>query len=124
MLTIRNEQLTAMGTARALNFADDMVQAVASHFSRQYARLGADETRALVHRTMARGAQHRIVTRGAIAVFIELVLEFGEQFKMSPDREIALKLLAHPTLPGQVKVQAMQDRLTARTGGRALIPAE
>lgn len=124
MLTIRRSQLEALGEHARAQFTAGLVAAIAHHYPRQCAKLGAEGTQALVERTIERAARHNIRTRGAVTAFVELVLEFGEEFRLSPDRKVALKLLAHPVLADAVKVQAIQDRLRERTGGRMVVPVD
>ena len=56
----------------------------------------------------------RIAARSlAVAVLIELMLDYGEGFEKSPDRDWAMKFLEHPELPAPVKVGVIRDRFAA-----------
>jgi hypothetical protein len=84
--------------------------------------MGEAGTRELTDRTLRAAANHGIENSGGILVLLDLQLQYGERFERSPDAEWARNMLAHPSLPGHIKMAAIQDRFDARTGGRKLVP--
>ncbi|HJZ59725.1 MAG TPA: hypothetical protein VKE74_32585 [Gemmataceae bacterium] len=123
MFVIREAQLEVLRRFAVDGFVDQMVGYVAAEFPRHYEVLGQEGTREFIRRVIRTAAGHGVTTIGAVAVLIELMLQFGERFERSPDRVWANNILAHPTLPDHVKVDAIRDRFVARTGGRVLVPA-
>ncbi|HBY59491.1 MAG TPA: hypothetical protein DEH78_06685, partial [Solibacterales bacterium] len=67
------------------------------------------------------GRTHGVVHQGGIAVLAELMIRFGTEFSRSPDKAWAWKMLAKPSLPGEVKVAALRERMEAATGGRRIV---
>ena len=121
MITVRDAQVAVFRQARIDAFVHDMVHYIAAEYPTHYARLGPAGTREFVTRTLASATRMGIELEGAAGVLIELWLMFGEQFERSPDRVWARKILAHPKLPDFVRVEAVQNRLLERTGGRVLV---
>ena len=121
MLVIRDAQMAVFARQAKGEFEDRMVSQIESGYPRHFARLGEAGARRFVQKAIAMGAANGISGEGSVAVLMELMLEFGEQFEMSPERAWARRMLAHPTLPGVVKVDVMRDRLTAATQGRTIV---
>ena len=121
MITVRESQFAALRQARIDAFVHDMVRYIAADYPTHYRHLGPDGTREFVIRTLASATRMGIELEGAAGVLIELWLMFGEQFERAPDRVWARKILAHPRLPDFIRVETVQDRLLAKTGGRVLV---
>lgn len=121
MLTIRDAQLAIFRQGQIRSFVDSMVAYIATEYPTHYARLGQAGTRGFVERTLEAARAMRIETQGAIGVLTELRLIYGEQLERAPDRQWAQKILVHKTLPDYIRVGAVQDRLSERTGGRVLV---
>jgi hypothetical protein len=124
VFVVRQAHLDAI---RRAAFADLEVRILAyllAHYPGGCAAIGDKAAvRAFVRRGMDRAIACNLDTAGAITVFFELLVQFGEQFERSPDRVWAMNILSHPTLPGYVKVGAIRDRFDETTGGRILLPA-
>lgn len=121
MLTIRAAQMAAFRESRVGDFVDGMTHYLATEYPRHWDRLGEVGMRSFVERSVATAAGMGIRLEGAVGALIELWLVYGERFERSPEREWVRNILAHPRLPDHVKVEAIQDRLDARTGGRVLV---
>jgi hypothetical protein len=119
--TIRDAQLAVFRQDRIRSFVDEMVAYIAREYPTHHARLGEAGTRAFVERAMDAARALRIQTQGAVGALVELRLMFGEQLERAPDRQWARKILAHKTLPDYIRVGAVQDRMSERTGGRVLV---
>jgi hypothetical protein len=124
MLTIRDSQLEALRQVRIQLFVDDMVAYLSGEYPTHCARLGPVKMRAFVERSIEAAEHLRIVTAGSVGVLTELRLVYGERLERAPDREWARNILAHPALPDYIRVGAVQDRLSERTGGRVLVAHE
>ena len=122
MLVIRTEQVAVFRADAQRRFAERMRAYIAEEYPARYQTLGDEGTRQLIQKGIEAGERHGIDTEGATAVLIELMLDFGERFERTPDRAWAERILARPDLPGQVKVTAVRERLTERTGGRPIVP--
>ena len=106
---------------RALQFNHHLVAYIAAEYPRHFSRLGADGTWAFVERAIEGAARLGITTAGAVGARAELWLIYGESLERAPDREWARNILAHKELPAHIKVEAIQNRLQEKTGGRALV---
>lgn len=82
------------------------------------------EARAFVGRVLTMAEAGNVRGMGAVTTLVDLMVEFGENFASSPDREWAVGLLGHPTLPDRVKVGMLAERLRARSGGRRVVTVE
>jgi hypothetical protein len=122
MLTIRNEQMSIFREGSVKRFEDEMVAAIAVDFEPKFELLGEFGVRALIRRAITAGEKMNIRNKGAVAILIELMVQFGEHFEHSPDRRWAEKILSHPTLPDYIRVDAARKRMTAQTQGRTLMP--
>lgn len=122
MLFIRESQIAALSSSRVQKFGDDLVDYLAAEYPTHCSRLDPAQIRAFVERSIAAAANLGVDTEGAIAVFTELRLVYGEDLERAPDREWARNILAHKQLPGYIKVEAVQTRLSERTAGRVLVP--
>jgi|SRR5580698_618850 hypothetical protein len=121
MLTIRRQQFEALEQASRRNFRDRATAHIAAEYPEYFSEAGEEGTRRLVLAGIEKAAAHGITTEGAVLVFIELMVEVGTDFGRSPDRNWVYKILAHPTLPGNCKVDAVQKRIRSRTQGRSIV---
>jgi hypothetical protein len=122
MLIVRKEQVAVFRADAQRRFAERMRAYIAEEHPRRYEALGEEGTKQLVQKGIETAAQYGIDAEGPTAVLIELMVSFGEKLERSPDRAWAEKILANPSLPDQVKVSAVRERLTERTGGRPIVP--
>lgn len=120
MLTIRNEQILQFRRAKVEEFVDSMCAYLAEEFPNWYEGTGEKGVRDFVRRNIERAKEHRVETKGAVAIFIDLTLQYGDSFERMPERAWALKTLTHPTIPDHVRMEEIQDRAQARTGGMKL----
>ena len=57
-------------------------------------------------------------------MLLQLVVAFGRNFELSPDRGWALEMLAHPTLPPSLKTGMLRERMMNRSQGRVVVRFE
>ena len=100
-----------------------LAEYLTGEYPAQVARMGADGLRALIRRARVAGQEFRIEGAGALAVWTELWLLFGDGLRRSPDRAWAERILRHEMLPDYVRVDQVRERLTSRTGGRVVAVA-
>ncbi len=120
MLTIRSAQLQALERDARERYVDRMVDSVAKDYPRQFEAMGATGTRDLVVHAIEKGRKNHVETEGGVAVLLQLMIEFGEDFENSPDKAWADEVLAHPKLPAQLKARLMRERMRARSHGRVV----
>lgn len=120
MLTIRSQQLLSFQENAREQFIDRMCAYTAEEHSEWHKRQGDAKAREFVTQCVERAKTHRIETKGAVAIYIDLTLQYGDDFDRSPDRAWAMKTLAHPALPDYVRMEAIQERLESKTQGRKL----
>jgi hypothetical protein len=53
---------------------------------------------------------------------MELMIQFEEEFQYSRDKTWADEILAHPTLPAQLKLTLMHKRMTEFSKGKVIVP--
>jgi hypothetical protein len=120
LLTIRYEQQLALERDLRERYIDRMVDSVAKDYPRQFDAMGSSGTRDLVGRAIKKGHANHVDTQGGVAVLLQLMIEFGEEFELSPDKAWADEVLAHASLPPQLRVRLMRDRMRARSHGRVV----
>jgi len=123
VLIIRKEQMHALSLeAERLN-----EQRLATFFAEEYptqaAEMGGDGLLGLIRKARIAGKKYRIETAGAVAVWTELWIQFGEDLRRSPERRWAERILSHQSLPDYTRVEQVRDRLTRLTGGRVVVAA-
>ncbi len=123
MLTIRAQQIAALGLALMERFVAEASEYLLTHYPDPCARLGGlPAVHEFVRRGIERARESDIDTEGAVMVILELWIQFGEDFERSPLRAFARNILQHPELPGAAKVELIRDRHAELTGGCVMIP--
>lgn len=123
-LVLRDSQTSALAAVRVRTFEHGMMRMIATEYPRHLAVLGERGVAELIARAVADAPARGITTWGPLGGLIELMVGFGEQFERSPDQAFAQEILAHPTLPAQLKIDLIAERLFLRTGGRRIVPEE
>ena len=95
-----------------------MATSVAADYPDRFRDVGDAGIRQLINRAIETGRQYGIETEGAVAVLIQLMIYFGERFELSPDRDWAFEMLAHPVAPPTLRISLVRDRMLARSQGR------
>lgn len=124
MLRIRQEQVHIFGASDRRAFSERLVPYLAEVHPAWFEARSPESAQQFVLRAIEQGAQHGIRSRHAVLTFVELLIEFGEGFKKSPDRAWAQGILSHPTLPDGLKLDILSERLRALTGGRTIVEFE
>lgn len=120
MLVIRTEQMAAFRDQASKQFDRHMVDYLYSEHPALTQPMGRDAVFDLIRRARFSASQYRIEKSGALALWIELWLMYGDELKRSPDRAWAQNILRHPVLPDYIRVERVRERLFATTGGRAV----
>ena len=120
MLTIRKQQMEAFRLASISRFENWLAKHIATLYPQQSELLGELGVRKFIRKAIETGSKYGVDTEGAVTTLIELMLAYGEQFETSPDQSWALEILAHPTLPGDLKVDVIRDRFSEFRGNRGL----
>ena len=122
MVTIRNQQMETLRQQEVDRFASNLVEHLLTTHALAATRIGSrHDLTAFVRRAIARVEDCGVHSPGGITVVVELLLQFGEEFKRSPLRDWALKILEHPTLGGDLKAEKLRERHEELTGGRTVI---
>jgi hypothetical protein len=112
MLTIRKEQMAAFSAYMLRGFIERAHEHIAKAFPKDYARLKEAGTRELIQKGIDKGTRHGIDAERPVSALIDLMVEFGADFEAQPDRPWAMKILNHPTLSGQSKMESLCRRMT------------
>lgn len=121
MLTVRASQMKVFEDIRRRDFEEAVFRRVSLKYPDEYAHLTESGLRDLVGRSIARAVRYELVKEVHVARFVELTIEFGENFERSPQSSVAAQqLLEHPSLPGSAKLQGVHDLLTGASGGRTI----
>ena len=121
MLTIRPEQLTVFTDRETARFKERLRREIEEEFPEYSNTTGAGHVRALIDRAIDAWGKWGFETDGAIAGLVFLLVEYGEQLELAPDRAWALGILKHPQLPDFLKVSIVSERLAAKTQGRKIV---
>ena len=121
MLTIRYEQLAALRRPQSASLEHRLCEALGQSHPEQVAILGPAGTRRLVDHGLRTGWRCGLESEDELARLVVLMLQVGVEFERSPDRERALARLHHPHLPGRLKIDMVEQLLTARTQGRVVV---
>ncbi|MGH9351142.1 MAG: hypothetical protein ACRD2G_03110 [Terriglobia bacterium] len=124
MLIIRKEQMAAFAGDGRKRFERRMMEYIASEYPEKYKKLGETKAKELVLKGIEAGRRNGIGSEGTVAALVELMLEFGERFELSPDPSWAQEILAHDTLPGGVKVEIIGERFREMSQGRIVEAAD
>ncbi len=114
MLTIRKEQMNVLSSYMLKSFKDRMFKHIAADFPKQYKELEEAGTRDLVQQGIEKANKHGIERECDVATLIELMVEFSPAFEAHPGRAWAPRILKHPTLSGQAKVESLCHRMKGR----------
>ena len=120
MLTIRKEQIRIFEHGKLAVFQEDAAKYLRKEYPESCEELGPAGLGELIEKGLAEARRRGIHTRGAVMIFIELRLVFGEGFELSPDRRWAQKILSHPVIPDYAKMQTIRARLIAASDGRVV----
>jgi hypothetical protein len=122
MLIIRQAQEKLLSNAALGSWVTRMVRSIASDYPRQFEQMGSSEASDFVLRAIEKGRSNHVETQGGVAVLIELMVQFGEDFQHSRHKVWADEILAHATLPAALKVTLMHKRMTELSQGRVIVP--
>ncbi|MBA3550457.1 MAG: hypothetical protein H0T76_28615 [Nannocystis sp.] len=121
MLIIRDAQMGIFQRNARREFEDRLIAVVAIDYPTRYEALQEPGTRELVGRAIDLGATCGVVTKGGVTALAGLMIQYGEAFERSPDRAWAQGILTHPTLPEQLKMDMLLQRMAGRTQGRVVV---
>jgi hypothetical protein len=121
MLTVRNDQLKILSSLRRVQFVDRLLPHLAADYPSWYEERQDRGAREFVERVIEIGDKQDIRGQWAVSTLVDLMIEFGEAFERSPDRDWAVKILTHRALPDRMKISMLSERLRERTGGRRIV---
>ena len=113
MLTIRREQVRALGRELLERYAEPLVVEVAARHG-----MTRDAARTLVERGIAQALHHGIEPGPDVARYIELLLLLGDGFDADPSRPWAAYILGHHELLPSVKLDLLEAKARAAGAGR------
>ena len=79
--------------------------------------MGDARTRDLTRNGALVARENGITKEAAVIGVIELMVQSGWQFELSPERNWAWELMAQPSLPGEAKVQIIAECFYELTQG-------
>ena len=118
MLVIHPEQMAALLAPHTRRFGIDLAARLARRFPEQFPAASAPATQAFVDRAIATALAHGITDGTQIATLAGLRAGYGEHFEWTPVAARARALLEDATLPGAIKIAALERCLFDATGGR------
>ncbi len=124
MLQIRPTQMNAFTSVRREEFVRRLLSHLAANYSTWYENQEDRQPREFVERVIDSGETFGVRSESAVSTLVNLMIEFGEEFERSPDQTWAVKMLAHPSLPGHIKLSLLSERLRERSGGRRIVEIE
>ncbi len=121
MLFIRKEQIEVFNRAATVQFMSRAAARIEQRYPEDHAALGSGGTLDLIRYTLQSGTAHGIRSESGLNGLLELYIEFGRDLELAPYRHWALRILAHPRLPGTLKVSQIRGRLFGLTQGRRVV---
>lgn len=121
MLTIRPAQFDILGRSRQEVWENRMVHFVARDFPARFQEAGEPKVRQLIQSAVKLGAGFGIVNEGSLAGLVELMVAFGTEFELSPDRTWARKMMANQAAPPELRIHLMRERMMAASHGRPVV---
>jgi hypothetical protein len=121
VVTIREIQLQAFEEIERVRFENRMVSEIAAGHPETYEAWGETLTRQFVQRAIEKGIGFGFRAESAFSGLIELMIEYGEELELAPERGWVREMLMHPSLPDFLKISMIRDRLAARTQGRKIV---
>jgi hypothetical protein len=121
MLTIREPQIEALSSASVASYIEQTISYLENKYPWWFESVGWKEgARTYILKTMKAGEPLRIRSRGALTTWMELKIQFGEDFERAPDRIWARNILRHPKLTDQIRIDTIQGKFVERTDGRVV----
>ena len=120
MLMIRKEQMAVFADDRARRFEGRMLAFIAGEYPKKHAKWGDARTRELIRTGVLIGRENGITKQTDVIGLIELMVQFGTRFELSPEQKWARELMAHPSLPGDAKVQLIAERFHELSQGKEI----
>jgi len=111
MFCIRDEQIETFRRHAIARFEDSMVMHLLAAYPQHFASISEGDLRAFIRKGIQKARRQDVETEEAVKILLEMMTRFGEDFGRFPDPEWIHEILAHPDLPGQLKVDLIQDRL-------------
>jgi hypothetical protein len=124
MLTIRNAQMAVFENESRETFIARMVAKIKSEFPDSYRDIGEAGAAGFVRESMIKAAAKQVYSQDAVAILIELLLDFGNDFVRAPERKWAKRMLEHTSLPDHIRLIEIRDRMAKFTQGRRIIQAK
>lgn len=121
MLTIRHEQLDALRRPESAPFERRLYDALEKGYPDEATTMGPEGLRGLIEHGLRTGWRAGLENEESLSRLVVLMLQLGPDFERSPERARALARLRHPRLPGRLKIDMVEELLTARTGGRVVV---
>ena len=122
MLTVRRDQMRLFEQLSRESWVDRMAQSVVTNYPSRFEAMDSAEAPDFIVRAIEKGSRNHVETEGGVAMLIDLMVQFGENFENSRDKAWADEILAHPTLPPEVKLPLMYRRMTQLSRGRVVVP--
>jgi hypothetical protein len=111
MLVIRRDQVERLARAPRRAF----VERTRAHYAQLHPewveKLGLEGAAEYIDRMIDRAAAHRIKTVYSVAVLVGLCIEFGDDFEHCENRDWALTILTHETVPEDHKIKVLIERM-------------
>jgi len=112
MLLIRRTQFALIGQRMESDAVELLAHQLRAEFPQQLA--STEQARSQARLTMDKAVQARIDASDSILDLARLLMRFGDELADFPDPAMARDVLAHDTLPGELKIEFLQRRLEPR----------
>jgi hypothetical protein len=121
MLTIRQSQLDIFSSFRQKIWEDRMVDIIAHDYPNRYQEAGDPAVRQLIRFAVKRGGEFGVDTETSLAALVELMIAFGQEFELSPNRAWARRMMANRAAPPDLRLHLMRDRMMTTSHGRPVV---
>jgi len=98
MLTIRPDQMRVFSREALKSFEDRMVAHLAEFFPAQCKERGEEKTRETIRQGILNARKYGIVSELDVCIYIDIMLEYGDDFDVDPELPWAGQVLNDPAL--------------------------
>ena len=99
MLTVRKEQVRALGRAMMQEFEKDMLRHLQQFFPDESSAMGNRALRELIRHAIARAKDYGLTSERDLCKYLNLAMVYGGDFDTDPELEWMRGFLADPDVP-------------------------
>lgn len=124
MLTIRKEQLDALGMERRRDFEDRLMQHIAKFFPHAAVHKDREAAGEFIRLGCHRAAGYGFRSEREVCKYIDLMCAVGPNFDTDPQHRWATELLARANMDSKARMNALVNAAAERCRARNRLPSQ